>query len=152
MKPVSSVEEVLVYQNQNLYKRYRKDYPQNHLSAEHALRELIKYLWLGQKHDEDKQNRPEDESLNFMCAMHPEMKEMDDMWHTFLLFTLDYSAFCTNYFGVFIHHVPTSDEAHLPEDYETDLTRYLSYAYDHLGEETLSLWFKEHCEAPSADS
>ena len=148
MHPFPTLETVLAYQNTNLYTRYQKDYPNNQLNPEQALSELIKYLWLGQKQECDQQARPEEESLRFVCAMHPEMKEIDDMWHTFLLFTRDYQAFCHTYFGVFIHHVPTTEEAELPENYEEDLTRYLSYAYDHLGEETLRLWFAEHCEAP----
>jgi hypothetical protein len=146
MKAFPTIETVLAYQNTNLYQRYQKDCPHNQLSPEQALSELIKYLWLGQKQEADRQARPEDQSLDFICAMHPEMKEIDDMWHTFLLFTRDYEGFCKTYFGVFVHHIPTTEEADLPKDYEADLTRYLSYAYDHLGEETLRLWFAEHCD------
>jgi hypothetical protein len=33
---------------------------------------------------------------------------VDDLWHTFLLFTIDYAAFCESVAGRFIHHVPAS--------------------------------------------
>jgi hypothetical protein len=33
---------------------------------------------------------------------------IDEMWHTFVLFTKDYAAFCERYFGHFVHHVPTT--------------------------------------------
>lgn len=32
---------------------------------------------------------------------------LDEMWHTFILFTKDYGDFCHEMFGHFIHHLPT---------------------------------------------
>jgi len=32
--------------------------------------------------------------------------QVDDMWHTFLLFTRDYQSFCNDYLGRFVHHQP----------------------------------------------
>jgi len=32
--------------------------------------------------------------------------EIDAVWHTFILFTKDYAAFCQTAFGEFIHHIP----------------------------------------------
>jgi hypothetical protein len=31
---------------------------------------------------------------------------VDEVWHTFILFTEDYAAFCADVFGRFIHHRP----------------------------------------------
>jgi hypothetical protein len=36
----------------------------------------------------------------------PPSRDIDQMWHTFLLFTRDYAAFCQESFGKFIHHSP----------------------------------------------
>lgn len=139
-----SLQELLKYKNSHLVKRYKQDYPHNQLSAEEALIELLKYFWLCEKHAQGKNNFPTDESFNFTCAMHFEMKEIDDMWHTFLLFTQDYFAFCDKYFGKFLHHVPNVDKGSQDiKREEIELTRYLSYIYDHLGEETLKKWFAE---------
>jgi hypothetical protein len=33
---------------------------------------------------------------------------IDEAWHTFLLFTREYDAFCRYHFGVFIHHAPVT--------------------------------------------
>ena len=33
-------------------------------------------------------------------------KQIDEMWHEFILFTRDYYYFCKNYLGQFVHHVP----------------------------------------------
>jgi len=52
-----------------------------------------------------------------LCALHPEKTyatggSVDEMWHTFILFTKDYARFCQDIAGVFIHHSPemTSDD------------------------------------------
>lgn len=125
--------------------RYTKDYPENLLSAEEALTGLLQYFWLSHKHKQDKKLAPNNIDLRFTCAIHSEMREIDDMWHTFLLFTHEYTDFCKKYFKQFIHHVPNVEEKKwvIPK-IEVELNRYLSYVYDHLGEETLCKWFAEH--------
>ena len=40
--------------------------------------------------------------------------EVDDVWHAFLLFTREYSAFCRDAVGFFVHHTPTTREE--PQD------------------------------------
>lgn len=139
-----SLHELLKYKNPHLVKRYQQDYPHNLLGPGEALIELLKYFWICEKHIQDKNNRPNEKSFHFICAMHSEMKEIDDMWHTFLLFTQDYWAFCNKYFGKFLHHVPNLGKGseNIKVD-EIELTRYLSYVYDHLGEKTLEKWFAE---------
>ena len=47
-----------------------------------------------------------------LCAVNPGVPygmygAVDDLWHTFVLFTRDYSEFCEQVAGRFIHHVPT---------------------------------------------
>jgi len=46
-----------------------------------------------------------------LCALHPEKTyatggKVDELWHTFILFTKDYARFCLDITGAFIHHVP----------------------------------------------
>jgi hypothetical protein len=46
-------------------------------------------------------------------------KQIDSLWHQFILFTREYQDFCNRYFGKFIHHSPS-----LPEgDPKIDLTK-----------------------------
>lgn len=135
---------VLTYQNEDVLSRYTKDYPENGLKAHEVFPELLKYLWLTQKLQFDQFTNPDAESLKFKCAIHEEMKEIDDMWHTFILFTKNYADFCDKFFGEFIHHQPMSEEDKMPLDqFEVDLRRYLSYVYDNLGEDIVRNWFKE---------
>ena len=46
----STLSNMLEYQNSQVIHRYKKDYPNNTLTAEEAFSELIKYFWLCQKH------------------------------------------------------------------------------------------------------
>lgn len=138
--------QLLKYQNSSVLNRYKKDYPNNILSPEEAFTELLKFLWLCNKHKHDQRVSPE-EKLNFQCVIHYEMSEIDDMWHTFLLFTKDYMEFCNQYFKKYIHHAPFTDSDVVPseEQLTIHLTRYLSYIHDNLGEKTLAKWFGVHC-------
>jgi hypothetical protein len=137
--------DILNFTNERIFTRYQKDYPKNRMPAAEAMYNLLKYMWLCQKHHLDRYARKGDTSLQFSCVMHAEMSEFDDMWHTFLLFTREYHEFCQHYFGDFFHHHPLTDEEKdiTREEQERELTHYLSYVYDNLGEETVRVWFDE---------
>ena len=144
MKMNQSLASLLKYKNQSVLDRYEKDYSQNNMRAPEAFSELIKYMWLCYQHKKHQQ-KYRDPELKFSCVMHYEMREIDDMWHTFLLFTHDYYEFSMNYFGEIFHHYPLKNEdQRMPDDiYKMELGRYLTYIYDKLGEQTLKKWFGE---------
>lgn len=139
----STLQQLLKYKNNRVIKRYKKDYPDSNLTANEAFNELLKYIWLCVQHMADKRNNPNKTSLKFRCVMHIEMTDIDNMWHTFLLFTRDYQVFCDKYLGYFFHHQPAPIKLAKTSQkkYEAELSRYLSYIYDKLGEETLVKWF-----------
>lgn len=142
------LQQLLKYRNKNIISRYQSEYPHSKMTAQEALSELMKYIWLCHKHASDKKSNPENELLNFRCVIHEEMEEIDNMWHTFLLFTKNYQDFCNQYLkGHFFHHdpLPAKQRRISQKKYTQELHRYLSYIYDNLGEETLVKWFKEKC-------
>jgi hypothetical protein len=107
----------------------------------------MKFIWLCHKHKADKEESPNDNELNFSCVIHAEMGDIDNMWHTFLLFTRDYQEFCHIYLnGIFFHHdpFPGKDHSFSEESYKLELNRYLSYIFENLGEDTLKKWFSEY--------
>ncbi len=141
-----NLNKLMSYKNNKIISRYRKDYPTAKMNAEEALQEFMKFVWLCHKHRVEKKIRADDNSLNFSCAIHAEMSDIDNMWHTFLLFTKDYHDFCNHYLdGVFFHHEPlmNSDDNVFDKNDEEELTLYLSYIYDNLGEDTLIKWFND---------
>lgn len=79
------------------------------------------------------------------------------MWHNFILFTREYAAFCTKYFGRFVHHQPASkaeklaykanvqsDPAQARADFNQKLETFISATYDHLGDDTVIKWFSTY--------
>lgn len=85
-----TVDEIMAYQHESLIKRYMRDYSVPREEAESCFVEMKRFL--------------------IVCSAIPGMKvaaeQVDDLWHTFLLFTKDYQAFCHGYLGRFIHHDP----------------------------------------------
>lgn len=140
-----NLNKLLNYKNEKVIERYDSQFPQSTLSGAETLREFMKFVWLCHKHDFDKTESPNNIALDFHCIIHSEMEEIDNMWHTFLLFTKDYQSFCNEYLnGSFFHHdpLPSKTQNVSPVKYELELEKYLSYIYENLGEETLVTWFK----------
>lgn len=138
------LHQLLEYKNDNVILRYQDEYPNSKITADEALSELMKYMWLCHKHAFDKKQYPDKKSLDFTCVIHVEMEAIDNMWHTFLLFTRDYQRFCNDYLnGNFFHHdpLPPKQPDFSKRKYVKELHRYLSYIGEHLGEETLMKWF-----------
>ena len=67
-----------------------------------------------------------------LCAMNPKPYavggEVDSFWHTFVLFTARYAAFCQQVAGHFIHHVPGDD---LPADAAQSRAQYAATLCDY---------------------
>lgn len=79
------------YQNADVLARFCVDYGGTQQGAERCFEELKNFLA---------------RAAAERSSIEPPSKEVDQMWHTFLLFTKDYAAFCERSFGKFVHHVP----------------------------------------------
>ena len=68
-------------------------------------------------------------------------QKLDDLWHTFILFTIDYQKFCIQYLGKFIHHVP---EVHIDETVTSKspsiYIKTYKFAKKHFGDLSEDLW------------
>ena len=80
---------------------------------------------------------------------------LDEMWHTFLMFTKDYQDFCVEHFGFMIHHEPmkkaekeqtremlATDKAAAEEVLRPNIEKLYSLIYDYHGNETLIKWIR----------
>ncbi len=82
--------QVLEYKNDGVIKKYARDYELPlHVANDHFI-ELKKFLYV---------------CATYKGAFSP-TQTIDNVWHTFILFTKDYHSFCIEYFGKFIHHTP----------------------------------------------
>lgn len=140
---------LLQYQNPAVLKLYVQNYPDNKLSAEDAFQETLKYLWLSKKHQHERQSQPDNSELPPRCIMLQSMREIDQMWHEFILFTKDYCQFCEDYFGEYLHHMPNIFD-NMPvsrEEEAKEIAKLLPYIYDNLGEQTMRVWFADYLNA-----
>lgn len=133
-EPPARLDEVLAYTHPGVLRRYLKDYGGPRAEAEEVFVETLKWLYLSNRGAE----------RGHACWISPELEKIDRMWHTFLLFTRDYAAFCDRYFGAFLHHAP-ADPDERPEEGETRerLAAQFGLVYDVLGEGTLATWYDE---------
>lgn len=148
MTRLPQLNDVLAYKNPAVVKRFQANFPQEAERAEHLFKEMLRYLWLCEKHDWDSLKAPQNPDLQFIPVMHEEMRMIDNMWHEFILITRDYHDFCHHYFGHFLHHEPNMREtlAYSEEQFVHSLNLFLNYIYEVLGEEVLKDWFAAHLE------
>jgi hypothetical protein len=153
MKKLPILSELLLYKNPTVIKRFRANYPHQAEEAELLFEQVLKYLWLCTKHEQELSESPNASHLQFLPMMHQEMRNIDHMWHELILLTVDYQAFCEKYFGCFIHHIPDlADKIEYSEEsFTQELQLFLSYVYEQLGEETLVSWFGEHLNEPNEE-
>ena len=143
-----TLSQVLEYKNAAVLKLYQQNYPKHSLPADVAFREVLKYLWLTQKHAHDVKSNPDGANLPRNCIMLRSMQEIDDMWHEFILFTEDYTDFCQRTFGHYIHHLPNIfDNMPMERDAEmNEIAKLLPYIFDNLGEDTMRIWFATYLQ------
>ena len=138
-----SLEDVLKFEHANVIRTYVRTCNEEEHVARELFKDMLRYLWLARKHAEDRIAHPESDALKFQLVMHEEMRLIDNMWHNFILYTHDYTKFCQDYFGEYLHHVPDMADliVQTNDEFAEDMEKYLSYVYDQLGEETVKRWF-----------
>lgn len=82
--------KILSYKNEGVIQKYSKEHHVSLSEASLRFEEMKKFLYI---------------CATRKGAFSPS-KVIDDVWHTFLLFTRDYNDFCVSHFDKFVHHVP----------------------------------------------
>lgn len=75
-------------------------------------------------------------------------KDVDNLWHSFILFTKEYTDFCTTFNGKFIHHVPEVEEK-TPEkraEVQKDFQQFIKNYEELFHEEIHPVWFLDMFE------
>jgi hypothetical protein len=84
----------LEYANENVVKKMMKDSGLERENAEQLFSDMLRFLCLsGAK------------TGHTLTPPH----RIDLAWHTFILFTMDYTNFCQKYFGRYLHHQPSEN-------------------------------------------
>ena len=87
---LTTLDEVLTYYHPGVIRRYCNEQGVSYAVGEEHFREVLKWLYLCYRHAIE---QPE----GFVCSMHPEILQLDEMWHCFVLYTLDYAEFCEKF-------------------------------------------------------
>ncbi len=145
-KEAYSLEAVLAYENEEVIWRFYDNYEVEIEEARDIFTELKKFLFLAAKYG-DRQE----------VFTHEALYIVDEMWHTFILFTKDYHDFCMKYFGFFLHHdiikrdIKLRSLRELEENREKAaehlrprLRNFYELIYEALGEETLVKWMRTY--------
>lgn len=86
-----TLEEFLKYNNEDVIDRVVKEEGWSYGKTRYVYTEMLKYLWLCMQ--------PGNGGIS-------PAPEVDIVWHNFILYTKDYTEFCNEYAGEFIHHSP----------------------------------------------
>jgi hypothetical protein len=132
-----SLTRLLRYRHEGTLERYCKESGASRAEAEEVFIEMLKFLYLAYRVKADRRN-------DVVCAIFPEVEKIDWMWHTFILFTWDYTLFCHKFFGFYLHHYPTLDgDVPAKEVVQERVLKLFEFIYDVLGEETLLAWYDD---------
>lgn len=150
-KPNFNLQEYMEYTNENVLYRFSNMYNLPFEEIEDLFQETKKFLLIS------------DRNIGKLY-INDETLIIDEMWHNFILFTIDYEKFCFKFFGRFIHHTPLSkkekEEFKLkrknnPEktykEYLEQEEEIMSIVYDFYGPETVIKWFKHYPQKYTKD-
>ncbi len=137
-----NASRVLRYQHREVIRRFSKDWHVPEREARQLFDDVKRFLWL---------------TTRTRYSIAPAARAIDEMWHTFLLFTRDYERFCKRYLGKMVHHVPaTSRElaavarrrvrnpARWRKGMLTVILRERRLALVHFGEPTMTRWYETY--------
>jgi hypothetical protein len=142
---------VLAYENKDVIDRYVVDNDADPEEAAVLFEDVKRWLWLCAE-------AKRETALGLDGVPEPtifdEQLELDELWHTFILFTPAYVEFCFRFFGSYLHHAPTPERE--KRDFETASPRQqhqarrtkaerkrvmAGYVFDKLGEEVARRWY-----------
>jgi len=136
-----NLEKILEYQHEETILRFMDCYDMPFEEAADIFREMKLFLALSAKfHGE-------------YIFTHEPLWVIDEMWHTFLMYTWEYEEFCKKYLGRMIHHAPTprAQKMKIIEDLENNkaeteeklrpvVANLYNHIFDYLGRDTLIKW------------
>jgi hypothetical protein len=140
---MGELSKILEYKHEAVVNRFKREYPAKASNAEEVFEDLLRFFWGTKQHAQDRLHDPTNENLQFFFIMDTDMRDIDLMWHLFLLYTRDYQDFCQRYFGEYLHHQPDLVPMFEKQGYnfKENLEKFLNYTFDIFGESVVKRWF-----------
>lgn len=142
-----SLESILKFKCEDVLDGFQKSFNVERDEAERIFNEMLKWMWFC--------TCPKTQESR---AIDTPLLIIDEMWHTFILYTKDYFQFCNHFFGHYMHHAPTTRqeaEKYKSQSHENVLeTKKKQYelVYDLLGKDTFITWYHEFPEKYSMEN
>jgi len=144
-RSLSPLARALAYRNRDVVEKFADRFQLPDAEAAAIFDDTKRWLWLCSLPDRPK-----------LFITSP-LVVIDEMWHTFILFSTAYVGYCESNFGRVIHHQPTSRRdrqralrrsARDPEGYARQhrkkAERQYRFIAEKLGDETLVRWYAEY--------
>lgn len=148
------LHEVLAYKNDAIVASFSKTFGIPPDESQDIFEQVKRMMWLTNEMEFD---GVREQGQRFFIDH--SLLVLDEMWHTFILFTKPYADFCMSLFGHFIHHFPTVTS---PEDLAARQAEFAgldraeaisramdekrwqyTYVYKKLGEQCFLKWYHE---------
>ncbi|MET0387251.1 MAG: hypothetical protein ABW321_14880 [Polyangiales bacterium] len=149
--PAATLGQVLGYENDWVVHKFCERYALSFAAASDVFLETKRWLWLVAHAQQD----PAAPTLTLIGF--DSLTVVDEMWHTFILFTQPYAEFCQASFGRFIHHAPATqadrqrsaiEHAHDAGAFDQarldDFRIQARYVGERLGPDTVRKWFRTY--------
>lgn len=146
------LKKILKYKNSEIVARFCVRYGVSKATANVIFKDMLCFFWLARRADELRregaQNVPEHVDILEPILI------IDEMWHTFVLYTRDYIDFSCRYFGEYFHHDPArviapkkminTHAEKVPEKFASreELEIFAAFVWQELGESTAKRWFQ----------
>lgn len=151
-KFVRPLEQVLIFEAPKTLKTHRDKTGYSEERVFTLFRQVKRWLWACASRSRDQiAGKPVPKTL----VITPELKELDELWHTFMECKEEYSEFCIQNFGYEVQHFPLCetelesfrelrqrDPGEARRLRREQLRPQLEYLYDLLGPEVLKAWYK----------
>lgn len=143
-----SLASILKYRNPLVIQKFITTYGVSRRESETIFSDMLRFLWLSNRFHLPKRNGlPSTRVISKFCLI-SDWAIIDEMWHTFILFTSDYRSFCKKFFGIFIEHYPVIQKQNIIKSpiHRTPRGVYIDIIYDHLGQTVANRWFVTYPE------
>jgi hypothetical protein len=140
-----SLARALRYRNRDVVEKFADRFQVPDREAQAIFDDTKRWLWLCSL-----PGRPK-------LLITPPLLVIDEMWHTFVLFSAAYADYCESTFGRLLHHVPTSrrdrlraarllerDPERVARQRRKQAERQYRFIADKLGDEALVRWYAEY--------
>ncbi len=145
-------DSALAFRCDDVLDKFCSNFEVTQREAESLFLEVKRWLWLSAVVHQRKV-RGDEAAASVELIIDHDMTMIDEMWHTFVLFTREYHSFCAEFFGHYLHHAPTTERQKsamaekargmTESEREAELTIYerrWSYIYDLIGHDATETW------------